>query len=42
MAGAEAVIVQPPLLPDRFEEWWSKAEHRGYDLFVDSLDMMLC
>uniref|UniRef100_A0A7I4CPB6 Uncharacterized protein n=1 Tax=Physcomitrium patens TaxID=3218 RepID=A0A7I4CPB6_PHYPA len=29
MAGAEAVIVQPPLLPDRFEEWWSKAEHRG-------------
>ncbi|KAG0576506.1 hypothetical protein KC19_5G085000 [Ceratodon purpureus] len=28
-AGAEAVVVQPPLLPERFAEWWSKADQRG-------------
>jgi len=28
-AGAEAIIVQPPLLPECFAEWWRKAEHKG-------------
>jgi len=28
-AGAEAAIVQPPLLPDCFAQWWSKAQERG-------------
>ena len=33
-AGAEAVIVQPPLLPDCFAQWWSKAQERGYDFHI--------
>jgi hypothetical protein len=28
-AGAEAVILQPPLLPNQFAEWWSKAQQKG-------------
>lgn len=28
-AGAEAFIVQPPLLPDRFTKWWDEANNRG-------------
>jgi hypothetical protein len=28
-AGAEVVIVQPPLLQDRFQEWWDVAYNRG-------------
>ncbi|XP_057841523.2 uncharacterized protein LOC131051153 isoform X1 [Cryptomeria japonica] len=29
IAGAEAIIVQPPLLPERFKRWWDEANHRG-------------
>jgi len=28
-AGAEAVILQPPLLPNQFAEWWSNAQQKG-------------
>ncbi|GAQ86207.1 hypothetical protein KFL_002760040 [Klebsormidium nitens] len=28
-ARAEAIITQPPLLPDSFERWWSEADKRG-------------
>ncbi len=31
-AGAEAVILQPPLLPNRFAEWWSNAQQKGWVL----------
>ncbi|CAK9868074.1 unnamed protein product [Sphagnum jensenii] len=29
-AGAEAVILQPPLLPNQFAEWWSNAQQKGF------------
>ncbi|KAH9321198.1 hypothetical protein KI387_015837, partial [Taxus chinensis] len=29
IAGAEAIIVQPPLLPDHFTRWWDEANVRG-------------
>ena len=28
-AGAEAIISQPPLLPDRFHQWWHSVLDRG-------------
>lgn len=29
-AGAEAILLQPPLLYDNYMEWWSKAQAKGY------------
>eukprot|EP00897_Mesotaenium_endlicherianum_P000492 jgi/Mesen1/10443/ME000082S09947 len=28
-AGAECIITQPPLLPDRFQAWWESAAQQG-------------
>ncbi|CAI7882041.1 unnamed protein product [Closterium sp. NIES-54] len=28
-AGAEAIILQPPVVPEAFQQWWCAAEQRG-------------